>query len=246
MRFLITGGTGGIGRHIVAAVATAGHHLCFTYHSQADRAASLIAQIKDEAPSVQAHKIAIDLRNPKSIANACDSAEALLGGIDVLVGNAAANLICPVPLTDDIGWSSVIATNLTANFLLARHFAPAFMARRRGRFIFISSVAAGGMSGQAAYAASKAALIGLSGTLARECGPRGVTSNIVTLGLFDSGMGQDLASQPLRDFWSSHAPSRRLGRAAEAAQAVLYLASDAAAFVNGQNLSLTGGLDWAP
>lgn len=246
MRFFLTGGNRGIGAVMARTIALAGHDICFTYRSDAAAANDLCAAITAQAPTVRVLTLPLDVRDPDAVTAIGGQAEEALGGIDAVVCNAATNAVAPVPLMQDADWHTVIDTNLTGSFLVARHFVTGFLARRRGRLIFISSIASAGMSGQAAYAASKAGLIGLSGTLARECGPRKVTSNIVTLGLIDAGMGRDIATKTLRDFWTTQCPARRLGLAEEAAQAVLYLASDAAGFVNGQDLRLTGGLDQAP
>lgn len=246
MKFFLTGGSGGIGAELAVALATAGHDVAFTWYRDAAGARATQDRIAAVAPASQALCLELDVRDPAAVATVGDSASTALGGIDAVICNAAITRIAPVPLTEDADWREVIDTNLTGSFWVARHFSTAFLAQRHGRFIFISSVAAAGMNGQASYAASKAGLLGLSGTLAREFGPRGVTSNVITLGLFDAGMGQRDATDQLRKFWTSSAPVRRMGRAEEVTQAVLYLASDAAAFVTGQDLRLTGGLDWAP
>lgn len=246
MKFFLTGGSGGIGAELAVALATAGHDVAFTWYRDEAGALATRDRIVTAAPTSRILCLELDIRDPTAVAAAGDTASTQFGGIDAVVCNAGVTRIAPVPLTDDADWREVIDTNLTGSFWVARHFATEFLAQRHGRFIFISSVAASGMNGQAGYAASKAGLLGLSGTLARECGPRGVTSNVITLGLFDTGMGQRDATDKLRKFWTSAAPVRRMGRAEEVAQAVLYLASDAAAFVTGQDLRLTGGLDWAP
>ena len=246
MKFFLTGGSGGIGAELAVALATAGHDVAFTWFRDAEGAIATRDRIAAAMPTARVVCQELDVRDPDAVAAVAAIASDRLGGIDAVICNAAISRIAPIPLTEDADWRDVIDTNLTGSFWVARYFATEFLAQRRGRFIFVSSVAAGGMNGQAAYAASKAGLLGLSGTLARECGPRGVTSNLVTLGLFEVGMGRRDATDKLRAFWTTSSPARRMGRADEVVQAVLYLASDAAAFVNGQDLRLTGGLDWAP
>ena len=246
MRFFLTGGGRGIGAAIALAVARAGHDICVTWQGDEAAATATLAAIRAAAPACRAFALHMDLTDSDSVATAGDAAIGQLGGIDAVVCNAATNLIAPLPLMTDTDWGAVIDTNLSGSFRVARHFSVPFLAQKHGRYIFLSSIAATGMTGQAAYAASKAGLVGLSGTLAREFGPRRITSNLVTLGLFDAGMGQNQSTEKFRADWQAHSPARRLGQAEEAAAAVLYLASDDAGFINGQELRLTGGLDRAP
>jgi NAD(P)-dependent dehydrogenase (short-subunit alcohol dehydrogenase family) len=127
---------------------------------------------------------------------------------------------------------------------VARQFLPAFLANGFGRFIFMSSIAAQGMSGDVAYSASKAGMLGLSAALAKEYGRKGITSNALLLSLFETEMTLKELSTQNRDFYAKHCPVGRAGQVSEAAAAVLFLASDGASFVNGQALGVTGGLDW--
>ena len=109
-----------------------------------------------------------------------------------------------------------------------------------------SVVGQSGGLGQAAYSASKAGLSGLSAAIAKEYGRKGITSNVLVLGVFDTDMTRDGLSERNRDFWSSYCPAGRTGALSEVSEAILFLASDGAAFVNGAELRLTGGLDWTP
>jgi NAD(P)-dependent dehydrogenase (short-subunit alcohol dehydrogenase family) len=144
----------------------------------------------------------------------------------------------------DEDWQAVIDTNLSGAFYVARHFLPALFGG--GRIVFVSSISRLGTSGQANYAASKAGLIGLSGTLAKEYGRKGVTSNVIVPGVFDTDLTRGALSDELRDFWRRYCPSPRGGDLRDVSSLVLFLASDAAAFVNGQVIPVTGGLDWTP
>src|SRR5262249_2018882 len=100
--------------------------------------------------------------------------------------------------------------------------------------------------GQAAYSASKAGLSGLSATISKEYGRKGITSNVLVLGVFDTDMTREGLSQRNREFWDAYCPAGRTGTLAEVSQAVLFLASPEAAFITGAELRLTGGLDWTP
>jgi NAD(P)-dependent dehydrogenase (short-subunit alcohol dehydrogenase family) len=110
----------------------------------------------------------------------------------------------------------------------------------------ISSLGAGGVSGQGNYAASKAGILGLSATLAKEYGKKGITSNVISPGFFETDMTRFQMSKANREFWLQHCPVGRLGELPEIAELVTFLASPAAAYINGQDLRVNGGLDWAP
>ena len=146
--------------------------------------------------------------------------------------------------TADEEWRAVLDTNLTGSFFVARQFLPAFLANGFGRFIFMSSIAANGMSGDVAYSASKAGMLGLSSALAKEYGRKGITSNALLMSLFETEMTLKELSKKNREFYEEHCPAGRIGQVGEVAAAVLFLASDGASFVNGQEIGVTGGLDW--
>jgi NAD(P)-dependent dehydrogenase (short-subunit alcohol dehydrogenase family) len=135
-------------------------------------------------------------------------------------------------------------TNLTGAFYVARTFLPALLANGFGRFIFVSSIAARGMAGDVAYSASKAGLLGLSAGLAKEYGRKGITSNALILGFFETDMTQNDLSAEKRALYIRHSPAGRIGSVAEVGAAVQFLASDGAGFINGQEIGLTGGMDW--
>jgi NAD(P)-dependent dehydrogenase (short-subunit alcohol dehydrogenase family) len=145
----------------------------------------------------------------------------------------------------DEEWHSVVDTNLTGTFYVCRQFLPIFLANRFGRFILISSLGATGVSGQANYCASKAGLLGLSATLAKEYGKKGITSNVVSPGFFETDMTLSGMSASNRELWLKYNPLGRLGRLPEVAEVVTFLASPAAAYINGQELRIDGGLGWA-
>jgi NAD(P)-dependent dehydrogenase (short-subunit alcohol dehydrogenase family) len=110
----------------------------------------------------------------------------------------------------------------------------------------ISSLGATGVSGQANYCASKAGLLGLSATLAKEYGKKGITSNVVSPGFFETDMTRSGMSAANREFWMKYCPLGRLGELPEIAELVTFLASSAAGYINGQELRVNGGLEWAP
>jgi NAD(P)-dependent dehydrogenase (short-subunit alcohol dehydrogenase family) len=246
MNFLITGGSRGIGSTLVLEVVAAGHDVAFTYRERADRAGDVVEQARRLAPSRRCLAYPLDVRDPAAVEEVGDSILADLGGLDVVVGNAACNRVGLAATTSDEDWREVLETNLSGAFYLCRFFLPTFLAAGFGRFIHISSVAMHGMTGQAAYAASKAGLVGLSGTLGKEYGRKGITSNVLVLGFFETDMTRENLSPANRQMWDQLCPVGRTGQASEVARAVLFLASAEAGFVNAQTIHLTGGMDWVP
>jgi NAD(P)-dependent dehydrogenase (short-subunit alcohol dehydrogenase family) len=242
MNLLVTGGSRGIGAAIVEAAARAGHGVAFTYR---EREAAARAVCESLAPA-RVRAYALDVRDSAAVERVGDQVIEEFGEIDAVVLNAGINKNGLAVNLSDQDWAEVLDTNLTGAFYVARHFLSHFVQRRRGRLVFLSSIGAGGVSGQAGYCASKAALLGLSAALAKEYGPRGITSNCVVAGFFDTDLTREGMSATNREFWLKYCPARRLGKLEEVASVALFLASDGAAFVNGQAIPVTGGLDWAP
>jgi NAD(P)-dependent dehydrogenase (short-subunit alcohol dehydrogenase family) len=142
----------------------------------------------------------------------------------------------------------VIATNLTGPFFVCRQVLPTMMKQRFGRIINISSLSQGGAAGQANYAAAKAGLHGLTLTIAKEYGRKGITANVVMPGFFETDMTRESLPEHMRQFWRSYCPvpKGRSGELPELSAVIGFLASKDAAFVNAQVIHVTGGLDWGP
>jgi 3-oxoacyl-[acyl-carrier protein] reductase len=242
----LTGGSRGIGAGLVVAAARAGFDVAFTYRSQKDAADAVIARAAAEAPEATVRAWALDVRDGAAVEAVGDAVLDAFDRVDVVVANAAITKVGLAFSTSDEDWNEVIDTNLTGAFRVTRQFLPAMLAQRWGRFIYISSVAANGMSGDPAYCASKAGLVGLSKAIAKEYGRKGITSNTVSLGLFETEMSDAGLSASNRTFYQTWSPAGRPGRLDEVASTVLHLASDASAFINGQVIGLDGGLDWYP
>jgi len=242
MIFFVTGGSRGVGEAIVDAAAAAGHDVAFTYVHAAERAAAVEARAR--AMGRRCHAYQLDVRDSTAVEAVGEEVLSDFGTVEVVVANAGiARDGLAVSMSDE-DWHRVIDTNLSGAFYVARQFLPTFLAARRGRLVFISSIACNGVTGGINYAASKAGLLGLSATLAREYGGRGITSNVVVPGLFETDLvaGNDAK----RRFWSEHCPVGRPGRVDELATTVLFLASDGASYVNGHALCVTGGQEWGP
>lgn len=241
---VITGGSRGIGAGIVRAAAAAGYDVAFTYRERRDAAEQLIADIHTTHPEARCRAYALDVRDSAAVERVGDQILEDFDTVHVVVASAAITHAGLAFSTTDEVWREVIDTNLTGAFFLARQFLPTFLANGFGRFIFMSSIAAHGMSGDAAYSASKAGLLGLSGALAKEYGRKGITSNALLLSLFETEMTLKELSQQNREFYESHCPVGRIGQVSEVAAMLLFLAGESASFVNGQAIGVTGGLDW--
>jgi len=250
MNFLITGGSRGLGRQLVLDAIAAGHGVAFTFRSDETAAQATVAQASLIDVELQCRAYRLDQRDSAAVESVCDQVLEDFDDVQALVNNAGVNQNGLAISASNDQWQDILQTNLSGPFYLSRALLPHFLGRRSGRFIHISSVAMHGASGQVCYAASKAGLIGLSGTLAREYGGRGVTSNILLLGLLAGGMGSgeeaSAASTANREIWRKLCPAGREGKLSEVSGLVTFLASEAASFVNGQAISVSGGMDWVP
>lgn len=236
---LITGASRGIGRACALALSDAGARVALAARSleQLEELAGVIhAQGRDAFP------VAIDLSSADSIRESIAKVGKEFGRIDILVNNAGVtkdNLALRMKKED---WDLVISTNLTGAFLAIQQVLQGMMREHWGRIINISSVVGeAGNPGQANYAASKAGLIGLTKSLAREMGSRNITVNAVAPGYIETGMTHDL-SQELKDKMMANIPLKRIGRAEDVAAAVGFLASEEAGYITGHVLDVNGGI----
>jgi 3-oxoacyl-[acyl-carrier protein] reductase len=234
---LVTGATGGIGGAIARALHAQGASVAIS-GTRRER----LEQLAQEFGS-QVHLLPCDLADKDAVEALVPAAEEAMGGrLDILVANAGIardNLL--VQLRDE-DWAQVIDINLTATFRLSRAAVRGMMRRRFGRIIGISSVVGiTGNAGQANYTAAKAGMIGMVKSLAQEYAKRGVTANCVAPGFISTAMTEKLNEKQSGSILA-RVPAGRLGSAAEVAAAVVYLASDEAAYVTGQTLHVNGGM----
>ncbi len=233
---LVTGATGGIG----GAIAHALHAQGATVALSGTRREALdgLAQALGE----RVHLLPCDLADKTAVEALIGHAEAAMGSLDILVNNAGITRDGLALRMKDEDWDRVIAINLTAAFVLARAAMKTMMRRRHGRIVSITSVVGvTGNPGQSNYAASKAGLIGLSKSLAAEVASRGITVNCVAPGFIESPM-TDALNEKQKSAILGSVPASRLGHGADVAAAVVYLASDEAAYVTGQTLHVNGGM----
>jgi len=246
MKFLVTGGSRGIGASIVREAARSGHSVALTYRERPDLAADVERAAREECPGAHVHAYRMDVSDSASVEAAGDRMLEDFDTIDVVVSNAGVNRPNLLVHMSDAEWREVVDTNLTGAFYIARYFIPVMLGQRFGRFILISSLAHRGITGQANYCASKAGLHGLAWAIAKEYGRRGITANVVVPGVFDTDMTRNGLSTANKEFWLQYCPLGRMGTLDELSKLVAFLASDGAAFINGQEIAVHGGLDWAP
>jgi NAD(P)-dependent dehydrogenase (short-subunit alcohol dehydrogenase family) len=244
--FFVTGGSRGIGESIVLEAARAGHDVAFTYNARRDAADGVIARAKSIAPEAKVKAYALDVRDSAAVERVGDQVLDDFDTVHTVVCNAGVNLNGLAANMSDDDWKFVIDTNLTGSFYVARQFLPTLVGNKFGRLVFMSSLGRNGVTGQANYAATKAGLVGLSATLSKEYARRGITSNVVAPGFFETDMTRADMSDSNRDFWLKYCPVGRIGDPKEVASVVLFLASEGASYVNGTVIDVTGGLDWAP
>ena len=246
MIFFVTGGSRGIGRGIVLHAIGEGHDVAFCYRRNDAAAAQTEREAQDVRPGCRCKGYQLDVSDSAQVETVIDQVVQDFDTVDVVVNCAGINRDNLLVSMSDEEWADVVATNLTGPFYVIRQLLPTFMANRFGRIINISSVQSNGGSGQGNYAASKAGLHGLTRTLAKEYGRRGITANVIVPGFFETDMTRETLTQQNRDHWATHCPSPkgRMGEVHELASLVTYLASDGAAFINGEIIRVTGGLDW--
>jgi NAD(P)-dependent dehydrogenase (short-subunit alcohol dehydrogenase family) len=244
--FFVTGGSRGIGAAIVLAAAREGHDVAFTYAAKGDAAELVLKQAREIRPDGKYRAYKLDVKNSADVEKVGEAVLDDFDSMDVVVCNAGNNKNNLIVSMSDAEWHEVLDTNLSGAFYVCRFFLSTLLANRAGRIILISSLGSGGVSGQGNYAASKAGLLGLSATIAKEYGKKGITCNVVSPGFFETDMTREGMSDGNRKFWLQYCPAGRLGELPEIAELVTFLATPAAAFINGQDLRVNGGLDWAP
>jgi 3-oxoacyl-[acyl-carrier protein] reductase len=234
---LVTGASGGIGGSIAKALHGQGANVVLS-GTRAEALEAVKAELGDRAFVVPANLS--DAASVEALPKAAE--EAAGGSIDILVNNAGITKDNLFMRMKDEEWEQVLAVNLTAAFRLSRAVIRPMMKKRWGRIVQISSiVAATGNPGQGNYAAAKAGLIGMSKSLAAEVASRNITVNTVSPGFIQTSMTEVLSDQ-LKEMISGRIPAGRMGLPAEIAAAVVYLASEEAAYVTGETIHINGGM----
>lgn len=235
---LVTGATGGIGE----AIARGFHKAGATVAISGRNTEKLEALAKDLGDRV--HVVPCDLASREDVAKLIDTAMKAMGRIDILVNNAGLTKDNLFMVMKDDQWDDVIAVNLTSTFMLMRAATRAILRNKSGygRIINIASVSGIiGNPGQGNYAASKAGMIGMTKSLAREVANRGITANCIAPGFIATPM-TDVLNDKQKSEISQHIPAQRFGTPDDIAAGALYLASESAGYMTGQTLHINGGM----
>jgi 3-oxoacyl-[acyl-carrier protein] reductase len=237
---LVTGGSRGIGRGICLAFAHADNHIFFNYSSAGEAAAQtekLVAEAGGTATGVQ-----VNVASEKEVAGFVARALDDTGRIDVLVNNAGITRDGLLVRMKESDWEDVLNINLKGTFLCIKAVTKPMMKQRYGRIINVSSVVGvSGNPGQANYVASKAGIIGLTKGVAKELASRNITANVVAPGYIETDMTADLPDKA-KEAMVSQIPLGRPGTPEDIAAAVVFLASDKAAYITGQVIHVSGGM----
>ncbi|MCB0169965.1 MAG: 3-oxoacyl-[acyl-carrier-protein] reductase [Anaerolineae bacterium] len=237
---VVTGSSRGIGAGIAQLLAAQGAKVVVNHRNSSDGAEAVVAAIKDkggEAVAIQA-----DVSNGSQAEALIKSTIDTFGQIDILVNNAGTTRDKLIMKMKDEDWDVVLSSNLSSVYNCSKAVVRPMMKKRSGRIINITSVVGlTGQAGQTNYAASKAGIIGFTKSLAKEVGSRNITVNAIAPGFIPTALTDVLPEQQIQAIIET-TPVGRLGTVEEVAAAVLFLASDEAAFITGQVLSVDGGL----
>lgn len=236
---VVTGASRGIGKSIAMRLARDGRHVVLMSRSEGP-----LNEVKAaiEAAGGSATVVAVDIADATTFAAAINGVAEKHGRLDIMVNNAGITKDGLALRMSDDDWNAVINTNLTSAFVAIRAAARAMMKNRFGRIVNISSTSGVvGNAGQANYAAAKAGLMGLTKTIARELGSKGVTANVIAPGFIETDMTHNLP-QEVKDQVTGAMAVKRLGSGDDIAAAVAYVTSDEAGFLTGQTICVDGGL----
>lgn len=237
---VVTGGTRGIGLAIAQRLASDGFDLLLTYRGDSEAAAGAEKEFASTGRTVKV--VAADISTSEGATLTIDTAVKEMGGIDVLVNNAGITRDNLVMRMSEDDWDAVLATNLKGAFLTSKAAIRPMLRQRSGRIINLTSVVGlVGNAGQANYAAAKAGLVGLTKSLAKEVGSRGITVNAVAPGFIQTRL-TDVLSDDMKKSLLDNTPLGRFGSPEDVASAVAFLASADASYITGNVLSVDGGL----
>ncbi len=237
---IVTGGSRGIGKAIVKEFANQGADIAFNFLKSEEESLKIKKEIESKGRKVLIFKQ--DVKDYNAIKVMVEGVKNELGRLDIIVNNAGILRDKALMLMEEQDWEEVITTNLSGAFNLIRSAIVTFMKQKSGNIINITSVAGlKGVPRQVNYSASKAGLIGLTKSLAREVGPYNIRVNAIAPGYIDTDMVKDLKDDYKKELLS-RIPLNRFGRAEEIAKIATFLASDNAKYITGQIITADGGL----
>jgi 3-oxoacyl-[acyl-carrier protein] reductase len=237
---IVTGGSRGIGKSAAEALAKQGAHVVVTYVRGEAEAQAVVKGIEERGGKAEA--IGFDVANLSAAEEAISAAAKRIGRLDILVANAGIAIDGLLLRVKEEDFEKIFDVNVKGALGCARAAIKVMMRARTGRVIFLSSVVGEmGNAGQAVYSASKAALLGLTKTLAREYASRGITVNAVSPGFIDTDMTTSISGE-MKEGMLKSIPLGRTGRADEVAAAIAFLASDEAGYITAQVLRVNGGM----
>lgn len=237
---LVTGGSRGIGRATAMALAKQGAHVVVNYVRGEEEARRVVREIEEAGGKAEA--LGFDVANMQATEEAIVALAKRLGRLDILVANAGIAIDGLVVRVKEEEIDKTLAINVKGAIACARGALKTMMRARNGRIVFLSSIVGEmGNGGQAVYSASKAALIGLAKTLAREYASRNVTVNVVTPGFIETDMTSTLTEEARKGMLST-IPLGRTGKPEDVASAIAFLCSDEAAYITGETLRVNGGM----
>ncbi len=239
-RILVTGGSSGLGRHLVCAFAREGARVAFNYSRNEQGANETEQATAQYSPAVRSFRTSVlDAGAIRAMIAALD---ADWGGIDILVNNAGISQMLPVSLLEEEDWDNLMDINVKGTYLVTRAVLKCMIRQRAGRILNIGSLAGMRMiESPVHYATSKAAIKGFTESLAKEVGRYGITVNCLAPGLLEGGVGLNLPDYRLRDYLQ-HCSMGRLGRFDEIAKLCAFMVSDQNTYMTGATLVVDGGL----
>ena len=238
---LVTGASGGIGKYIAEELAFRGAKVALHYNSSEKAAEAIRNQIR--ANGGEAEIFCCDIRSNSAVRDMIKEIEEAFGGIDILVNNAGVALDARIHKMPEEYFDNTMAINVKGTWNTMQHVLPMMMEKKEGAIINISSVSGiAGNIGQSAYSGSKAAVIGMTKTVAKEAAAYGIRVNAVAPGFIEVGMSSQI-SDKLREMLVQQIPMKRQGKGEEVAKTVAFLASDDAGYITGQVIEVNGGMN---